>query len=203
MKQIFSYDGWYYRVFSFAADMIILSFLFLAPALTIVLLGPALIALYRTINQLYKEKEIPVWQRYSRTFIANIKRGLLLEGIILGYVAIIAAIIYGLMGITTYFGVLAVIISSLAGLFLTVFILLFCLFSSSVKETAQETAYAVLSSTANAIILLVIPVIVFVLLNKINFFLFVCLGISGFVYLQVLFFNKVLAGEEVNESNET
>jgi hypothetical protein len=200
MKQIFSYDGWYYRVFSFAADMIILSFLFLAPALTIVLLGPALIALYRTINQLYKEKEIPVWQRYSRTFIANIKRGLLLEGIILGYVAIIAAIIYGLMGITTYFGVLAVIISSLAGLFLTVFILLFCLFSSSVKETAQETAYAVLSSTANAIILLVIPVIVFVLLNKINFFLFVCLGISGFVYLQVLFFNKVLAGEEVNET---
>ena len=86
----------------------------------------------------------------------------------MGYVAVTAAIIYGLMGITTYLGVLAVILSSLAGLFLTVFVLLFCLFSSStVKQTAHETAYAVLSSTANAIILLVIPVFVFLLLNKI------------------------------------
>ena len=32
--------------------------------------------------------------------------------------AVTAAIIYGLMGITTYLGVLAVILSSLAGLFL-------------------------------------------------------------------------------------
>ncbi|WP_291293320.1 DUF624 domain-containing protein [Enterococcus sp.] len=202
MKQIFSYEGWYYRVFSFAADMIIVSFLFLVPAATIVLIGPALIALYQTIDQLYKEKEIPVWQRYSRTFLANLKRGFILEGIIVGYVAVTAAIIYGLMGITTYLGVFAVILSSLAGLFLTVFVLLFCLFSFSVKQTAQETAYAVLSSTANAIILLVIPVFIFILLNKINFFLFVCLGISGFAYLQVLFFNKVLAKEgDVNESH--
>ena len=57
MKQIFSYEGWYYRVFSFAADMILLSFLFLVPAVTIVLTGPALIALYQTIDQLYQEKD--------------------------------------------------------------------------------------------------------------------------------------------------
>ena len=184
MKQIFSYEGWYYRVFSFAADMILLSFLFLVPAVTIVLTGPALIALYQTIDQIYQEKDVPVWQRYSRAFLANIKRGIVLEGIIVGYVAVTAAIIYGLMGITTYLGVLAVILSSLAGLFLTVFVLLFCLFSS------------------NAIILLVIPVFVFLLLNKINSFLFVCLGISGFAYLQVLFFHKVWAKEgDVNEIN--
>lgn len=202
MKQIFSYEGWYYRVFSFAADMILLSFLFLVPAVTIVLTGPALIALYQTIDQLYQEKDVPVWQRYSRAFLANIKRGIVLEGIIVGYVAVTAAIIYGLMGITTYLGVLAVILSSLASLFLTVFVLLFCLFSSTVKQTAHETAYAVLSSTANAIILLVIPVFVFLLLNKINSFLFVCLGISGFAYLQVLFFHKVWAKEgDVNEIN--
>ena len=194
MKQIFSYEGWYYRVFSFAADMILLSFLFLVPAVTIVLTGPALIALYQTIDQLYQEKDVPVWQRYSRAFLANIKRGIVLEGIIVGYVAVTAAIIY--------LGVLAVILSSLAGLFLTVFVLLFCLFSSTVKQTAHETAYAVLSSTANAIILLVIPVFVFLLLNKINSFLFVCLGISGFAYLQVLFFHKVWAKEgDVNEIN--
>ena len=94
MKQIFSYEGWYYRVFSFAADMILLSFLFLVPAVTIVLTGPALIALYQTIDQLYQEKDVPVWQLYSRAFLANIKRGIVLEGIIVGYVAVTAAIIY-------------------------------------------------------------------------------------------------------------
>ncbi len=115
-----------------------IKFLFLVPAVTIVLTGPALIALYQTIDQLYQEKDVPVWQRYSRAFLANIKRGIVLEGIIVGYVAVTAAIIYGLMGITTYLGVLAVILSSLAGLFLTVFVLLFCLFSSTVKQTAHE-----------------------------------------------------------------
>ena len=66
--------------FSFAADMILLSFWFLVPAVTIVLTGPALIALYQTIDQLYQEKDVPVWQRYSRAFLANIKRGIVLEG---------------------------------------------------------------------------------------------------------------------------
>lgn len=195
MNKIFSYEGWYYRVFSFLADMIIVSFLFMLPALTIVFVGPALIALYQTIDQLYKEKDLPVWGRYKQAFLANIKRGFLLEGIVLVYAAFFAGIIYGLMMITTYFGVLAVILVSLAALFLTMFILLYCLFSQPIKQTAKETAYAVLSSTANAIILLVIPILLFVLCNKVNLFLFFCLGISGSAFLQVLFFNKVLAKE--------
>jgi hypothetical protein len=38
------------------------------------------------------------------------------------------------------------------------------------------------------------------LCSKVNLFLFVCLGISGSAFIQVLFFNKVLAkGEETND----
>ena len=104
------------------------------------------------------------------------------------------------MMLTPYFGVLAVILVSLAALYLVVFVLLYSLFAQSLQETAKETAYAVLSSTANAIILLVIPIIVFVLCSKVNLFLFVCLGISGSAFVQVLFFNKVLAkGGEAND----
>lgn len=198
MNKLFSYEGWYYRVFSFMADLIILSFLFLVPALTIIMSGPALIALYQTINQLYKEKDIPVWRSYSQTFIANIKRGLLLEGLVVGYSAGIGLFIFGLMSVTSYFSIFVVILTSLAALFLTVFIVLFCLFSASIKETAHETMYALLSNTANAIILLTIPLLVFVALNKINIFLFLCLGVSGVVLLQVMFFNKVLAKDQEN-----
>lgn len=200
MNKLFSYEGWYYRVFSFMADLIILSFLFLVPALTIILLGPALIALYQTINQLYKEKDILVWRSYSQTFIANIKRGLLLESLVIGYSACIGLFIYGFMAVTAYFSILVVILTSLATLFLAVFIVLFSLFSASIKVTVHETIYVLLSNTANAIILLSIPLLLFVVLNKINIFLFLCLGISGIVLLQVMFFNKVLAKD--SEKNE-
>lgn len=195
MKQLFSYEGWYYRVFAFLADMIILSFLFLLPAMTIVFAGPALIALYQTIGQLIEEKDLPVWRRYRQAFVSNLRRGFQLTGIAVGYVLSVMAIIYSLMMITPYFGVLSVILVSLAGLFLIVFIILYSLFKYSVKETLRETAYAVLSSTANAIILLVIPIALFVLCSKINLFLFICLGISGSAYVQIMFFNKVLAKE--------
>lgn len=200
MNRLFSYEGWYYRVFAFLADMIIVSFLFMIPAMTLILAGPALIALYRTIDQLYKERDVPIWQRCKQAFLSNLKRGLFLEGLVMAYVAVFAGLIYSLMMLTPYFGVLAVILVSLAALYLVVFVLLYSLFAQSLQETAKETAYAVLSSTANAIILLVIPIIVFVLCSKVNLFLFVCLGISGSAFVQVLFFNKVLAkGEETND----
>jgi len=198
MNRLFSYEGWYYRVFAFLADMIIVSFLFMIPAMTLILAGPALIALYQTIDQLYKERDVPIWQRYKQAFLSNLKRGLFLEGLVIAYVAVFAGLIYSLMMITPYFGVLAVILVSLAAL--VVFVLLYSLFAQSLQETAKETAYAVLSSTANAIILLVVPILVFVLCSKVNLFLFVCLGISGSAFVQVLFFNKVLAkGEETND----
>jgi uncharacterized membrane protein YesL len=180
--------------------MIIVSFLFMIPAMTLILAGPALIALYQTIDQLYKERDVPIWQRYKQAVLSNLKRGLFLEGLVIAYVAVFAGLIYSLMMLTPYFGVLAVILVSLAALYLVVFVLLYSLFAQSLQETAKETAYAVLSSTANAIILLVIPIIVFVLCSKVNLFLFVCLGISGSAFVQVLFFNKVLAkGEETND----
>jgi uncharacterized membrane protein YesL len=200
MNRLFSYEGWYYRVFAFLADMIIVSFLFMIPAMTLILAGPALIALYRTIDQLYKERDVPIWQRYKQAVLSNLKRGLFLEGLVIAYVAVFAGLIYSLMMLTPYFGVLAVILVSLAALYLVVFVILYILFEQSFQETAKEKAYAVLSSTANAIILLVIPIIVFVLCSKVNLFLFVCLGISGSAFVQVLFFNKVLAkGEETND----
>ncbi|WP_430610882.1 DUF624 domain-containing protein [Enterococcus sp. DIV0876] len=201
MKQLFSYEGWYYRVFAFLADLIILSFLFMLPVMTIIFAGPAVIALYQTIGQLLDEKDLPVWHRYRQAFVRNLKRGFQLTGIATGYVVGVAAIIYSLMMVTPYFGVLSVILVSLAGLFLVVFIILYSLFQQSVKETMKETAYAVLSSTANAIILLVIPIVLFVLCSKINLFLFICLGISGSAYVQMMFFNKVLAKEPLYDKH--
>ncbi len=95
------------------ADMIVVSFLFAIPAMTLILAGPALIALYQTIDQLYKERDVPIWQRYKQAFLSNLKRGLFLEGLGIAYVAVFAGLIYSLMMITPYFGVLAVILVKL------------------------------------------------------------------------------------------
>lgn len=199
MNKLFAYDGWYYRVFSFIADLILLNFLFLFSALTVVLIGPGTIALYQTLKKLYHEKDITTVKCFIQAFAAYFKQGLILEGVVVLFAAVVGLFIYGLMGVSTYFGLLGVVLVSLAGLLLTMFVLLYSLTpADSLKKSMKKTVYAVLSSTANAIVILVIPALVFILLNKIHLFLFVSVGISLLGYLQVLYFYKVMV--TANES---
>lgn len=199
INKFFAYEGWYYRVCSFLADLVLLSFLFLFPALTIVLLGPALIALYQTCDRLYQERDIPTIKTYLTVFKTQFKRGLALDGLLVVYTLIVLGIVYSLMEISTYLSILSIILITFATLYSMMFILIDSLYDFDLKQTAKESIYFVLSSTANAIILVVLPVIGLLVFNKINLYLFICIGIGAIAYTQVFFFKRVVVKEERDE----
>ena len=171
MNKLFAYEGWYYRIFSFIANLIIINFLFLITCITGIFSGVGLIALYRTIYRLYREKDIPVLRTFWTALKNNIMRGFILTGVL--FVAFL----------------------SFVALFLTSFLFLFSVFNWSVKKTLGETVYVFLSNSANAIILFILPLLTFVFFYKLNLFLYIALGFGTTAFLQVAFFQKVLGVE--------
>ena len=100
-----------------------------------------------------------------------------------------------LFKIATSLGFLAIFLLSFVALFLTSFLFLFSVFNWSVKKTLGETVYVVLSNSANAIILFILPLLTFVFFYKLNLFLYIALGFGTTAFLQVAFFQKVLGVE--------
>ena len=192
MSKIFSFDGWYYRTFTFLTNLILVNFLFLLTAGTVVLLGPGLVALYKTVYKLYRERDISAVKTFGIFLKDNLVRGFYLTAIMVTWLGLMAASMFFLFNISIQLSILAIILFSLATLSLSVFTILYSLFSLNVKETFNEMSYVVLSSSANAIILFIIPVFVFAICLKINLFLLLSLGIAMASLLQIMFFVKVL-----------
>lgn len=198
IEKLFSFDGWYYRTFTFAANLIILNLLFLTTAWTLVLTGPSLIALYQSVDRLLKEQGNSVFRDYYRLLAANLKRGTILVATLLSMAAVLAGIIYLLMGVSTSLGFLAVVIAALTLLFLAVLTVVYSVLPLPFKSALRESSYVLLASTAHGIILLALPVIVAAVLIKVNLMLYVIVGFAVTIWLQLLFFNKVL----VDKTNE-
>lgn len=198
IEKLFSFDGWYYRTFTFAANLIILNLLFLTTAWTLVLTGPSLIALYQSVDRLLKEQGNSVFRDYYRLLAANLKRGTILVATLLSMAAVLAGIIYLLMGVSTSLGFLAVVIAALTLLFLAVLTVVYSVLPLPFKSTLRESSYVLLASTAHGIILLALPVMVAAVLIKVNLMLYVIVGFAVTIWLQLLFFNKVL----VDKTNE-
>ncbi|KAF1292686.1 hypothetical protein BAU14_12080 [Enterococcus sp. CU9D] len=198
MEKLFSFDGWYYRTFTFAANLIILNLLFLTTAWTLVLTGPSLIALYQSVDRLLKEQGNSVFRDYYRLLAANLKRGTILVATLLSMAAVLAGIIYLLMGVSTSLGFLAVVIAALTLLFLAVLTVVYSVLPLPFKSALRESSYVLLASTAHGIILLALPVMVAAVLIKVNLMLYVIVGFAVTIWLQLLFFNKVL----VDKTNE-
>ncbi len=198
IEKLFSFDGWYYRTFTFAANLIILNLLFLTTAWTLVLTGPSLIALYQSVDRLLKEQGNSVFRDYYRLLAANLKRGTILVATLLSMAAVLAGIIYLLMGVSTSLGFLAVVIAALTLLFLAVLTVVYSVLPLPFKSALRESSYVLLASTAHGIILMALPVMVAAVLIKVNLMLYVIVGFAVTIWLQLLFFNKVL----VDKTNE-
>ncbi|KAF1297607.1 hypothetical protein BAU15_07275 [Enterococcus sp. JM4C] len=199
MNKLFSYEGLYYRIFSFIANLILVNLLFWLSSLTIILIGPALIALYRTIYQMIKEHESAVSITFIQNLRDNFKRGLVLTVFIPLLLVGIGAGTFVLFNITNYLGFLAIVFFGLSLLFICTFLIIYSVYSWPLKKAVHETFYVVLSSSANSIILLVIPALTSWFMIKWGFFLFIALGVAVSACLQLFFFIKVL--EENDEGN--
>lgn len=194
MNKIFAYEGWYYRTFSFVTNILLINFLFLLSCCTVIFSGAGFIALYRTSFALYEEKELAVFSTFIQEFRKNILRGLALTFFLAGCGTTVGIVLVSLFRLSVSFGFLAVVLFSGATLFINVCLILYSMFTWDLRSTIKESFCVVLSSSANAIVLLVIPVGVLVLLNQINLFFYLSLGIGSSAYLQVVFFQKVLGG---------
>lgn len=192
IEKLFSFDGWYYRTFTFAANLIILNLLFLTTAWTVVLTGPSLAALYQSINRLLKEQGNSVVRDYYQLLAANLKRGTLLVLFLAAVTVFFGGGVYLLMGLSTSLGFLAVVAAALMLLFLSIVTVVYNTLPLAFKPALRDAAYILLASTAHGIILLMIPVLVAVLLIKVNLMLYLIVGFAVTIWLQLVFFNKVL-----------
>lgn len=192
IEKLFSFDGWYYRTFTFAANLIILNLLFLTTAWTVVLTGPSLAALYQSINRLLKEQGNSVVRDYYQLLAANLKRGTLLVLFLAAVTVFFGGSVYLLMGLSTSLGFLAVVAAALMLLFLSIVTVVYNTLPLAFKPALRDAAYVLLASTAHGIILLMIPVLVAVLLIKVNLMLYLIVGFAVTIWLQLVFFNKVL-----------
>lgn len=162
------------------------------------LTGPSLIALYQSVDRLLKEQGNSVFRDYYRLLAANLKRGTILVATLLSMAAVLAGIIYLLMGVSTSLGFLAVVIAALTLLFLAVLTVVYSVLPLPFKSALRESSYVLLASTAHGIILMALPVMVAAVLIKVNLMLYVIVGFAVTIWLQLLFFNKVL----VDKTNE-
>ncbi|MDF0478978.1 hypothetical protein OL233_01655 [Vagococcus sp. PNs007] len=104
-------------------------------------------------------------------------------------------VITSLFNLSVSLGFLGIVLLTLAALALTVFTFLFSVFNWPIKQTISETFYVVLSSSANAIILFILPLLMLVIFSKINLFFYMSLGFATTALVQIIFFKKVLGVE--------
>lgn len=198
MGKIFSFDGWYYRTFTFLADVIILNVLFILTSMTVVLIGPALIALYRSMNRLLKNEGGSVVKTYLSEVKNNLKRGFILTAGVLVIAAVSLASVFIMMEKSRALGFLAVVVSTLVVLLLTILVMVFARLDLPFKQAAKEALYVLLSSTAHGIILFVIPALIFYGLGRVNLWLCVIVGFGASALVQTIFFNKVVVDDDGN-----
>lgn len=199
MNKLFSYEGLYYRVFSFIANLLLINLLFWLTSITIFLIGPAVMALYQTIYQMIKEQESAVVQAYLKNLKHSFKRGLILTLFIALFIVGLGISTLILFQLSTYLGFFVIILFGLSLLFLCTFMIIYSIYPWPLKKSIHETVYVVLSSSANSIILLVLPILTCWFMTQWVFFLFVALGVAVSACLQLFFFIKVL---EVDESGQ-
>ena len=102
-------------------------------------------------------------------------------------------VVTSLFKIATSLGFLAIFLLSFVALFLTSFLFLFR-FNWSVKKTLGETVYVVLSNSANAIILFILPLLTFVFSISLICFIY-CVRIRDNGFSSSSVFQKVLGVE--------
>lgn len=192
MEKFFSYEGFYFKIFNFLANLIILNFLFITTSLSIVLIGPAIISLYKTLNDLYYDKNLSVVKTYFFHMKDSFVRGLILFGLV--FIVILGGLLisYLLMNVSNYLRFGVIILISFSVVCLSMFLLVYSILDKNLKETLQDTFYVTLSGISNAIIIFLIPAIILIVLGKINIFLFLATGLGVSGYIQIIYLNKVL-----------
>ncbi|MFD1433312.1 DUF624 domain-containing protein [Lacticaseibacillus yichunensis] len=191
MKEIFRVDGLYYRLMTLAANAFIINLVFVLSGLTVVLLGPAIIALYQITKRVMAGEEDHVLTTYFKIMKKNLVRGWQLFGILLvgAGLAIGLTLLVGALGQWAA-AVMIFFVASVA-LLLGTFAYDFALSQDSVRQAFNNALILFFQHIVYSIVILLIPVVVLSLIGKVNLYLALCLGFFVACYLQIYFVRKV------------
>lgn len=190
MKNILSIDGWYFRVFSKLANLILLNLIFVVSILPIVTTGISIIALINSLQELKEDGSLSALKVFTAHFKNNLTKGLVLLVIEVTGFSIPGVLIFLSLKHVPLLSTLIMILFSFLLLLLVVFPFVYALNNYSVKEAFFQTVAFVTVKIAYAIAIFIIPIaIIFFSLKYQIIFLFL-IGISLIFYIQLYFINK-------------
>ncbi|HCM89789.1 MULTISPECIES: DUF624 domain-containing protein [Vagococcus] len=190
MKNILSIDGWYFRVFSKLANLVLLNLIFVISIIPVVTIGPAFIALVLSLKELKQDGTLAVFRVYSGYFKDNLKRGIILSLVELISFLIPSSLIYISLQYVPLLSTLLMILFSFVLLLLVMFPLVYSLKRMSLKQAFHKTLEFVTVRIAYAIACFIVPVIITFISLKYSIIFIFLIGIALIVYLQIHLLSK-------------
>ncbi|MBO0477628.1 DUF624 domain-containing protein [Vagococcus sp. DIV0080] len=193
MKNILSIDGWYFRVFSRLANLIILNLLFIVSILPIVTIGIGGVALIKSLNELKSDGTLSAFKVYTNYFRLNFKKGMILLGVELIGWLVPTSLIYVSLKYIPLLSTLLMILFSFFLLLLIVFPLVFALNDLRVKEAIRGTLEFVTIRLPYAIAMFLVLIGISFLSLKYSIIFMFLVGVALVVNLQISLMKKGLA----------
>lgn len=185
MKNLLSVDGWYFRVFSKLANLIILNLIFVLSIVPVFTLGASLNALILSLNDLKIDGTLSAVRVFTNHFKQHFKKGMILLGVELVGWVVPAGVIYVSLKYIPLLSTLLMIIFSFFLLALIVFPFVFILKELTLKEAIKQSFGFVTLRIPYAIASFVCLVVVVFLSLKYSIIFLFLLGISLILYLQL------------------
>lgn len=190
MKNILSIDGWYFRVFSKLANLVLLNLLFIVSIIPLVTIGIGVVALINSLQELREDGSLSAFKVYVTHFKNNFSKGmivLLIEGIGL---LVPSALIYVSLKFIPLLSTLIMILFSFLLLLLVIFPFVYSLNNYTTKEAIYKTLSFVTLKIAYAIAAFVVPIVIIFLSLKYSVIIMFLIGVALMMYLQLNLVNK-------------
>lgn len=190
MKNILSIDGWYFRVFSKLANLIILNLLFIISIVPVFTLGVSIMALISSLNELKSDGTLAAYKVFTTHFKQNIKKGMILLSVELVGWFVPASLIYVSLKFVPLLSTLLMIVFSFFLLALVVFPFVYTLKNLALREAISQTFAFVTLKIPYAIASFIVLVAVAYLCLKYSIIFIFLLGVSLIFYLQLQLVRK-------------
>lgn len=190
MKNILSIDGWYFRVFSKLANLIILNLLFIISIVPVFTLGVSIMALISSLNELKSDGTLAAYKVFTTHFKQNIKKGMILLSVELIGWLVPGSLIYVSLKFIPILSTLLMIIFSFFLLGLVVFPFVYTLKNLALREAISQTFAFVTLKIPYAIASFIVLVAVAYLCLKYSIIFIFLLGVSLVFYLQLQLVRK-------------
>ena len=190
MKNILSIDGWYFRVFSKLANLIILNLLFIISIVPVFTLGVSIMALISSLDELKSDGTLAAYKVFTTHFKQNIKKGMILLSVELIGWFVPASLIYVSLKFIPLLSTLLMIVFSFFLLALVVFPFVYTLKNLALREAISQTFAFVTLKIPYAIASFIVLVAVAYLCLKYSIIFIFLLGVSLIFYLQLQLVRK-------------